>query len=81
VFTGDAFAKLIAESKGAEFIEEMRDPEVKIFGDMALVFGGYTIHVGSNFSHCGTNSFQLARIPEGWKIANAASTLEFNCAQ
>lgn len=80
VFTGDAFAKLIAESKAGELIEEMKNPEVKVFGDMALVFGRYSFHVGTTFSHCGTNSFQLARTSEGWKIANAASTLEFDCA-
>ena len=80
VFTGDAFAKVISEAKGGDFIEEMKGPEVKIFGDMALVFGRYTFHVGEKFSHCGTNSFQLARTSEGWKIANAASTLEFNCS-
>jgi hypothetical protein len=79
VFTGDAFAKLIADSKGGELIEEMKSPEVKIFGDMALVFGKYTFHLGTTFSHCGTNSFQLARTSEGWKIANASSTLEFDC--
>ena len=79
VFTGDAFAKLISESKAGDLIEEMKNPEVKVFGDMALVFGRYTFHVGTTFSHCGTNSFQLARTSDGWKIANAASTLEFDC--
>ena len=79
IFTGDTFAKLIGESKAAEFVEQMKDPEVKIFGDMALVFGRYTFHVGDKFSHCGTNSFHLVRAADGWKIANAASTLEFNC--
>jgi hypothetical protein len=81
VFTADAFAKMISESKGPEFIERMPQPEVKIFGDMALLFGRYTFHVGDKFSHCGTNSFHLVRTPNGWKIANAASTLEFNCGQ
>ena len=79
VFTGEAFAKLIAESKAGEFNEQMKDPEVKIFGDMALVYGRYTFHVADKFSHCGTNSFQLVRTADGWKIANAASTLEFKC--
>ena len=81
LFTGDAFAKLIGESKAPDFIEQMKDPEVKVFGDMAIVFGRYTFHVGDKFSHCGTNSFHLVRTPDGWKIANAASTLEFNCSQ
>jgi len=81
VFTGDAFAKMIAEAKAPEFIERMPQPEVKIFGDMALVFGRYTFHVGEKFSHCGINSFHLVRTIDGWKIANAASTLEFACGQ
>jgi ketosteroid isomerase-like protein len=81
VFTADAFAKLIAEAKGEEFIETMAQPEVKLFGDMAIVFGRYTFYVGDKFSHCGTNSFHLVRTADGWKIANAASTLEFVCGQ
>jgi hypothetical protein len=81
VFTAEAFAKLISESKAGEFIEKMAQPEVKIFGDMALVYGSYTFHVGDKFSHCGTNSFHLIRTVDGWKIANAASTLRFDCGQ
>jgi ketosteroid isomerase-like protein len=81
VFTADAFAKLIAEAKGPEFIETMAQPEVRVFGDMALLFGSYTFYVGENFSHCGTNSFHLVRGIDGWKIANAASTLEFTCGR
>jgi hypothetical protein len=81
VFSADAFAKMISESKAPEFVEKMPQPEVKIFGDMALVFGRYTFHVGEKFSHCGTNSFHLVRTAAGWKIANAASTLEFDCGQ
>ena len=79
IFTGDSFAKVIAESKATDLIEQMKDPEVRVFGDMAIVFGRYTFHLGEKFSHCGTNSFHLVRTSEGWKIANAASTLEFNC--
>ncbi len=81
VFTADSFAKAISESKAPEFIEKMAQPRVEIFGDMALVFGRYTFHVGDKFSHCGTNSFHMVRTADGWKIANAASTLEFNCGQ
>jgi hypothetical protein len=81
VFTAEAFARLISESKATELIEKMAQPEVKLFGDMALVYGRYTFHVGDKFSHCGTNSFHLVRTADGWKIANAASTLEFNCGQ
>jgi hypothetical protein len=79
VFTADAFSKLISEAKATELIERMPQPEVKLFGDLAIVYGRYTFHVGEKFSHCGTNTFNLVRTEQGWKIANAASTLEFQC--
>lgn len=79
IFTADSFSKLISESKAPEFVEQMAQPEVNLFGDMATVYGRYTFHVGEKFSHCGTNTFNLVRTTAGWKIANAASTLEFQC--
>lgn len=63
VFTPESFARLIAESKAPEFDEKMSRFNVQIFGDMALVYGPYTFHMGDKFSHCGTNSFQLVRTP------------------
>lgn len=79
VLNGDAFAKLIAESKAPEYIERMPQPAVNVYGDLAVVSGRYTFHVGDKFSHCGTNTFNLVRTETGWKIANGASTLEFQC--
>ncbi len=79
-YSADAFAKLISESKGGEFIEKMPEKDVRIYGDAAVVTGRYTFHVGDKFSHCGTNAFHLLKTESGWKIANATSTLEFaNC--
>ena len=78
VFTGADFAKMIAAGTG-ELIERMPQPETKIFGDAAIVFGRYTFHVGDKFSHCGTNTFNLVRTTDGWKIANGVSTMEFQC--
>jgi hypothetical protein len=79
VFTAENFARMISESKGGEFIEKMPDKDVKIDGDLAIVSGRYTFYVGEKFSHCGLNTFTLVRTETGWKIANAASTLEFQC--
>jgi hypothetical protein len=79
VFTADAFAKMISEAKGADFIEKMPNKEVMVNGDLAMVSGRYTFYVGDKFSHCGTNTFNLVRTEAGWRIANAASTLEFQC--
>ncbi|PYT00080.1 MAG: hypothetical protein DMF63_08920 [Acidobacteria bacterium] len=79
VLTGDAFATLIASNKGADYIEHMPSPEARVTGDLAVVSGRYTFHLGDKLSHCGTNTFNLVRTETGWKIANAASTLEFQC--
>lgn len=78
-FTADAFAKMISEAKGADFIEKMPNKKVEIAGDLAVVSGRYTFHVGEKFSHCGMNTFNLVRTENGWLIANGASTLEFQC--
>ena len=79
VFTAESFAKMISEAKGADFIEKMPDKDVRVTGDLASVSGRYTFYVGEKFSHCGTNTFNLVRTANGWLIANAASTLEFQC--
>ena len=79
VFTAEAFSKAISEAKGGDFIEKMPSKDVKVSGDLAIVSGRYTFHVGDKFSHCGMNTFHLVRTEAGWKIANAASTLEFQC--
>ena len=79
LFTGEAFAKMISEAKSADFIEKMPSPEARISGDLAIVSGRYTFFIGDKFSHCGTNTFNLVRTETGWKIANGASTLEFQC--
>lgn len=79
VFTAENFAKAISEAKGADFIEKMSNKDVRITGDLAIVSGRYTFYVGEKFSHCGTNTFNLVRTETGWLIANAASTLEFQC--
>ncbi len=79
VFTAESFAKMISEAKGADFIEKMPNKDVRIAGDMAVVSGRYTFYVGEKFSHCGMNTFNLVRTETGWRIANAASTLEFQC--
>ena len=79
IFTAESFAKNISDAKTGEFIERMTEKDVKIDGDLAIVSGRYTFYVADKFSHCGLNTFNLLRTENGWRIANAASTLEFQC--
>ncbi len=80
VFNGEAFAKLIVDTKGV-LKERMYKPEVLVSGDLVMVRGRYGFYVDDRFSHCGTNSFHLMRTPEGWKIVNAASTIELDACE
>lgn len=75
LLTADAFAKSIAEGKGV-YRERMYKPEALVSGDLVTVRGRYGFYADESFSHCGLNSFHLMRTEQGWKIVNAASTIE-----
>ncbi len=75
VFTGEAFSKNFAENRGP-IREDMYAPEVKIYGDLAMVWGRYVFFSNGKISHCGVNSFHLVRTDAGWKIASISSTME-----
>jgi hypothetical protein len=80
LLTGEQFAKIISGVKvQGDLVETMIDPEVKVTGDLALVTGRYTFYVGDKFSHCGIDTFNLVRTDKGWRIANVASTQQFQC--
>lgn len=41
---------------------------VHIDGNLAAAWTPYQFYIGSRFSHCGVNSFQLVKISGEWKI-------------
>jgi ketosteroid isomerase-like protein len=58
-----------------ELRERMWDPEVKIDGDVAMLWAPYDFHVGSRFSHCGTDSFQFVRQNGVWVMTGLSYTV------
>ncbi len=58
------------------FLERMWNPEVTIKGWLAVVTTPYDFHIDGDFSHCGTDIFNLVKIQGKWKIANAIYTVE-----
>ncbi len=48
--------------------EQISSVEIKIDGDLASVWTPYKFYVGENFSHCGVNSFQMAKLEGEWKV-------------
>jgi len=74
-FTGETFSKNFAEKKGV-IKEDMYAPEVKVYDNLALIYGRYVFFVNGKISHCGVNAFHLVKTDTGWKIANASSTID-----
>ncbi len=71
--TRDDFAARIADQT-RPMIERMRDPEVRIDGPVATLWAPYDFYSAVEFSHCGTDAFQLAKTPEGWKVIMVSYT-------
>jgi ketosteroid isomerase-like protein len=69
----DQFAANIARQT-RPMIERMWDPEVRIDGPVATLWAPYDFYTGSEFSHCGTDAFQLAKTAEGWKVVMISYT-------
>lgn len=60
----------------ASFLERMFDPVVHVDDHIAVVWTPYDFHVNGNFSHCGTDIFNLIRVRGDWKIASVTYTVE-----
>ncbi|WP_268035120.1 nuclear transport factor 2 family protein [Algoriphagus sp. PAP.12] len=54
--------------------ERILEYQIKVDGDMAAAWTPYEFYVNDKFSHCGVNSFQLVKLPEGWKIVYIIDT-------
>lgn len=54
--------------------ERILEYQIKIDGHMASAWTPYEFYVNDAFSHCGVNSFQLIKTPEGWKITYIIDT-------
>lgn len=50
--------------------EHMRDPLVRVDGNVAMVWGRYDVTVDGKFLHCGTDHFDLVRVDGRWRILN-----------
>jgi hypothetical protein len=45
-------------------------------GDLATVWAPYDFHRNVQFSHCGTDAFDLLRTADGWRLTGGAYTVE-----
>ncbi len=56
------------------FDERINGFDIKIDGELASVWTPYQFYMGDNFSHCGVNSFQMAKMGGEWKIIYIVDT-------
>lgn len=71
----DRFLKAIATPHPEIYDEKILKYEVKIDDNLAAVWTEYEFYVGTRFSHCGVNAFQLAKNAENeWKIVQVIDT-------
>lgn len=74
--SAETFSK--AFTKPGSAVELMYALRVEVDGDWAMVWGRYVFYSEGKLSHCGINQFNLLRTDAGWKIVNAASTMDAN---
>lgn len=48
--------------------------KIQVDGRLASAWTPYSFYVGSQLSHCGTNTFQLVKMQDGWKILQITDT-------
>ncbi|WP_295117279.1 nuclear transport factor 2 family protein [uncultured Chitinophaga sp.] len=81
VATGDVnrFLKAVGTPHTDVWDERIEFGQVLVDGNLASVWTPYQFYLGSKLSHCGVNSFQLVRLPEGWKIVFLIDTRRKDC--
>ena len=73
------FAKQVGASQAGDLDERFTISKILVDGNMASVWVPYQFYYKGNFSHCGINSFQLAKINNDWKIQYIIDTRRKKC--
>jgi len=76
------FVKMVETPHNEIYNEQIYDVQVQEDGNLATVWAPYTFYVGKKLSHCGTNSFQLVKENDSWKIIQIIDTrYKENCPE
>ncbi len=62
------FLSMIATPTTDKYEERIRFEAIHAEKSLASVWTPYTFYINRKRSHCGTNSFQLVKMADGWKI-------------
>jgi len=65
---------IVSTPKEFTFKEIIHDFKIQSDGLLGTAWTPYSFLINDNLSHCGTNSFQLVKTEEGWKIFSILDT-------
>jgi hypothetical protein len=68
------FLKAVGTPHPTVWDERVQFERTLIDANLASVWAPYEFYLGSKFSHCGYDSFQLVKLASGWKIAHVIDT-------
>ena len=70
----EEFVQAVGTPHAETWDEKLWDPKVMVDRNLATVWTRYAFFLGTKFSHCGVDTFTLAKGAEGWKILFIADT-------
>lgn len=68
------FADAVRQATGDMWDEKIWDLKIEVNNRLASAWMDYAFYRGETFSHCGSNSFQLFKGDDGWKIIYLADS-------
>jgi hypothetical protein len=72
--TVDAFVKAMGTPHAAAYDERISHPRILVDGTLASVWADFDFYLGEQFSHCGVDIFQIAKVGASWKIVALSDT-------
>jgi len=70
----EVFVQNVTRPRADILDERTGDMEIRIDDRLATAWVPYSFYIGDNFSHCGVNAIQLAKLNGTWKITYVMDT-------
>lgn len=77
----DEFVRFVGTPTKDKYKEEIEFEAIHAEKSLASVWTPYKFYLNGKVSHCGTNSFQLVKTAEGWKIQYIIDTRRKGCKE
>lgn len=83
MFTEDfgEFLTVVSTPSKDKYREAIEIEAVHVEKSLASVWAPYKFYINGKLSHCGTDSFQLVKMPSGWKIQYIIDTRRKGCKE